>query len=267
MLLASRHSSSFLETFARCYSVKRKVRHGVHTPLDDPRPFSSASSRLQDSSQCEERSAQPISRPSGFGQSTSEDEQGAMTRRLAGLSEVGGQRDRKAIEGAGFSEDVKQQLLDKISSANLSRAQHPSAFAQAAMPLSAPKQARDAAGAKPWTGSESVSDAALRMLNEARRPIRIPFKVSNPQRPPKSIDTGRPTKGSPGGSAGIRLADARDKSSMYGYLQDPNLSDHEKEQMRKKLKERFTPVARPIPMTLQGLASLANERIEDAIAR
>jgi hypothetical protein len=33
------------------------------------------------------------------------------------------------------------------------------------------------------------------------------------------------------------------------------------------MSERFTAGARPMPMTLQGLSSLANERIEDAIAR
>ena len=37
--------------------------------------------------------------------------------------------------------------------------------------------------------------------------------------------------------------------------------------MRKELKERFTPGARPMPTSVQGLAALANERIEDAIAR
>ena len=37
--------------------------------------------------------------------------------------------------------------------------------------------------------------------------------------------------------------------------------------MRKILKERFTAGARPMPGSVQGLAALANERIEDAIAR
>ena len=37
--------------------------------------------------------------------------------------------------------------------------------------------------------------------------------------------------------------------------------------MRKQLKERFTSGARPMPTSLQGLAALANERIEDAINR
>lgn len=37
--------------------------------------------------------------------------------------------------------------------------------------------------------------------------------------------------------------------------------------MRKILKERFTAAARPMPGSVQGLAALANDRIEDAIAR
>jgi len=45
------------------------------------------------------------------------------------------------------------------------------------------------------------------------------------------------------------------------------MTKREKEQMRKQLKERFTAGARPMPSSVQGLAALANERIEDAIAR
>lgn len=45
------------------------------------------------------------------------------------------------------------------------------------------------------------------------------------------------------------------------------MTDREREQMRKQLKERFTAGARPMPSSVQGLAALANERIEDAIAR
>ncbi len=45
------------------------------------------------------------------------------------------------------------------------------------------------------------------------------------------------------------------------------MTDEEREKVRKELRERFTPGARPMPTTLTGLASLANERIEDAIAR
>jgi hypothetical protein len=46
------------------------------------------------------------------------------------------------------------------------------------------------------------------------------------------------------------------------------MTAQEREQYRKELKARFAPEARGhAPATLQGLASLANERIEDAIAR
>lgn len=68
-------------------------------------------------------------------------------------------------------------------------------------------------------------------------------------------------------SHGERLANARDRTSVYALSQDPSLSENEREKMRKILKERFTAGARPMPGSVQGLAALANERIEDAIAR
>lgn len=64
-----------------------------------------------------------------------------------------------------------------------------------------------------------------------------------------------------------RLANARDRTSVYALSQDQSLSENERENMRKILKERFTIGARPMPGSVQGLAALANERIEDAIAR
>lgn len=54
---------------------------------------------------------------------------------------------------------------------------------------------------------------------------------------------------------------------MYSMAKDPTMNEEEREQMRKELKERFAPAARALPATIQGLASLANERIEVAIAR
>ncbi len=68
-------------------------------------------------------------------------------------------------------------------------------------------------------------------------------------------------------SGADRLANARDRTSVYALSQDPSLSEKERENMRKILKERFTVGARPMPGSVQGLAALANERIEDAIAR
>ena len=64
-----------------------------------------------------------------------------------------------------------------------------------------------------------------------------------------------------------RLVNARDRSSTYSFAQDGSLSEKEKERMRADLKDRFSPGARPMPASVQGLRSLANERIEDAIGR
>lgn len=68
-------------------------------------------------------------------------------------------------------------------------------------------------------------------------------------------------------SPGERLANARDRTSIYAAAISNEMSEEERTQMRKELKERFSPASRPMPTTLQGLTSLANERIEDAIAR
>lgn len=54
---------------------------------------------------------------------------------------------------------------------------------------------------------------------------------------------------------------------MYALSQQEDMNEEEREQFRKELKNRFSPGARPMPTSLQGLTSLANERIEDAIAR
>ncbi|KAK0705630.1 hypothetical protein B0H67DRAFT_594574 [Lasiosphaeris hirsuta] len=45
------------------------------------------------------------------------------------------------------------------------------------------------------------------------------------------------------------------------------MGEGEREARRRELRERFEPAARAMPNTITGLAALANERIEDAIAR
>lgn len=102
------------------------------------------------------------------------------------------------------------------------------------------------------------------MLTDAHKPLRGTGPARIP-RPSLSVDM-RMQKAVQK-SQGQRLANARDRTSVYALSQDPSLTEYEKEQMRKQLKERFHPSARPMPGTLQGLAALANERIEDAIAR
>ena len=190
-----------------------------------------------------------------------------MSRRLADMSEealeTGGRSARKAVSEAGFSEDLKQQLEDRIKDAGF-RSQNAQAFATAGLSSSAGAGTRDIAGARPWSGTESVEDASRRMLNDSFKPLKVPRTSTGGVRMPKKVDTGiSKTKPNTGG----RIASARDKSSIYSYLKDPNLDQKEREKIREQLKERFQPGARAIPATIQGLASLANERIEDAIAR
>jgi hypothetical protein len=98
------------------------------------------------------------------------------------------------------------------------------------------------------------------MLDDSHKRIRLP----RTQGPPQNVSLEPPPKKT---STGQRLANARDKSSIYALAQQVGMTEEEREKMRKELKERFLPAARPMPTTLQGLTSLANERIEDAIAR
>ncbi|KAK1042106.1 hypothetical protein LTS16_009068 [Friedmanniomyces endolithicus] len=195
-----------------------------------------------------------------------ERERGALSRRLEQMSEesleTGGKSAIKAVEEAGFGEDLKRQLEEKIASTSF-RNENANAFAQAGLPSSAGKFERDTAAAQVWTGTESVADASLRMLNDAHKPLRLPPRQPGVRLPTK-VDTGR--KGSTVG-AGVRLATARDKTSVYATSKDPSLSENERKRLRAELKARFQSGARQVPATVQGLASLANERIEDAIAR
>ena len=250
------------DLFARCLRVKYGLSHIHH----HRRVFSTSSLsrqaqpntiRKNDNEAREERAEQ----------NEREKEQGAMSRRLADLSEesleTSGRSARKAMEEAGFDEDLKRELEDRLASAQF-KEQHRSAIAQAEMPASAGKGSRDIAGAQPWTGDESVEDAALRMLVDTHKPLKRPPRIPSARGPPPKVDVARPRNKV---SSGARLANARDKTSFYEVMKDPSMSEKEREQMRKELKERFSPGARAAPATIQGLASLANERIEDAIAR
>ena len=105
------------------------------------------------------------------------------------------------------------------------------------------------------------------MLDDVHKPLRGTSspKVPTPRGAPSTLDTRM--KKAVRRSDGQRLANARDRTSVYALSQDPTLSEKERENMRKILKERFSAGARPMPGSVQGLTALANERIEDAIAR
>lgn len=185
---------------------------------------------------------------------------GAMTQKLEQMSEealtTGGRSARKAVEeseGSGFSEELKRELEDKIAAANF-RSEHAGAISQSSMPAGAPKHARETAAAAPWSGTESIADASLRMLND-----------SAPRGPPRKVDTGRSKTKT---SAGARIANAREKVSKYSTGEDAaGLTDEERERFRQEMQARFLPGARNVAASVQAVTSLANQRIEDAIAR
>lgn len=194
-------------------------------------------------------------------------EEGAMSRRLAEATEdaiyEGGRAGRKAVEEAGFSEELKEKLLEKVKSHQF-RSSNTSALAEAGMASNVGQGSREIATGKGWTGTEATEDTVLRMLDDARKPLK-PGLRGSAKLPSPMIDLR--LKPSPRQSPGDRLANARDKSSIYAISKDTQMSEKEREDMRREFKERFTPGARAMPNTIRGLAALANERIEDAIAR
>lgn len=97
------------------------------------------------------------------------------------------------------------------------------------------------------------------MLDDASKPIRTPYKI------PQPVDLKPAPK--PKRSPGERLAHAKDRTSTYALSQAPGFSEEEREAMRREMREQLSPGAHAMPISIQGLSSLANERIEDAIAR
>ena len=191
------------------------------------------------------------------------EEPGAMARRLEQMTDEGlessGTRADKMVSEAGFSEELKKKLQEKIIDAGFRR-EHARAFAEASMPAGAGRGTRDIASAQPWSGEETLTDTSLRMLTDAYKPMRVSgVKISaNPidlRLKSRSVDRG------------TRLASAKDKTSIYALSQDNTMSAGEREAMRRQLQERFHPGARSLPATVQGLQSVASQRIEDAIAR
>ncbi|KAL2868863.1 DnaJ family domain-containing protein [Aspergillus lucknowensis] len=224
------------------------------------RRFSTTLHRRQDAASKSDESNKP---PESKTQDEAE-EDGAMTRRLSEMTEQayleGGRSTHKNLSHAGFSEELKKDLEERVAAAAF-KSEHASAHSIANMPESAGQGTRDIAGAPPWTGDESTHDVTLRMLDSSKKPLRTPYKI--PQ--PGPIDTRLSPK--PPRHPGLRIADAKERTATYTLSQSHGVSEDEREAMRREMRDRFSPGARPMPATLQGLASLANERIEDAIAR
>ncbi|KAH8694810.1 ASST-domain-containing protein [Ilyonectria robusta] len=205
---------------------------------------------------------------SNDGKPTAVKEPGPLARRLEEATEealfTGGRAGRRAIEDAGFSKELKEKLLSKIADANF-RTQYSGAFTEADMPAAAGEGTRHIATGQPWTGQEPIGDGVLRMLDDAKKPLG-PGLRSKFQPPPVDMRLQR----GPSKSAGEKVATARDRASMYTGMDMKSkngLTEEERERYRKELKERFEPGFRAMPNTISGLAGLANERIENAIAR
>ncbi|KAI1780719.1 hypothetical protein F4818DRAFT_396586 [Hypoxylon cercidicola] len=217
-------------------------------------------------------SGRPVRETDNSANGKTDSEPGPMARRLQEATEeallTGGKAGRRAVEDAGFSEELKERLLAKVKDAEF-RSEHAAAFAEAGMPSAAGAGTRMTATSQPWTGTETTEDAVLRMLNDAHKPLKreLRGRPKMPDLKPVDMRIGQEPKM----SAGHRAANARDKAATYTGLGlkelGESLSKDEKEALRKEFRDRFRPAARAMPNTLTGLASLANERIEDAIAR
>ena len=210
-----------------------------------------------------------------------------MARRLSAMTEdallEGGRSARKNIQEAGFSEDLKAKLEERVAASTF-KSDYAAAHSIKDMPVclpwshthtcigtvanrlsqnSAGQGTQDIAGATPWTGTEEVSDITLRMLDDARpKPIRAPYKIPQPTKP---VDLRIKPKRKV--SPGVRIAEAKEQTNIYNMSRSPGLTDRERENFRQEMRERFSSDARPMPVSLQGFASLANERIEDSIAQ
>ena len=274
-----------------CGRCARAIRQGASTPLHNPlaRRVARHSRLYSKDSSVGAPTNPPRSSPrpqdpakdassSGHGEPTEPQpeapqqprrEPGAMSRRLEEATEdamlSGGRAGVRAIEAAGFSEELKTRLLNRLSDA---RADDASALNAAGLPAATgqPRSGVFSAttAAQPWTGEEPTADAVLRMLEDAHRPLRPELrgtpKIPKPRPGPVDMRIRRGPRVSPGDKA----AAARDLAVAYAGMglkdADKAASDKQREAFRKELRERFSPGARAMPNTISGLAALANER-------
>lgn len=208
---------------------------------------------------------------SNGGNTTKEPEQGAMSRRLQAATEdaltEGGRAGRKAVEEAGFSDELKARLLDRIADANY-KEKYSASFTEASLSSSVGRGSRDIATSQAWTGTESQGDAVLRMLNDAHKPLKASLR-GRPG-PRMGVDVDLRLQPKPKLNSGQRLAIAKERRDAYNLSQDPTISEKEREELRQTLRERFGVASKAggaMPTSFRGLEGLANERIEDAIAR
>lgn len=175
-------------------------------------------------------------------------------------------RASKIADENAFSEDLKRELEARIASTDF-KSIHATAHATASLPSFTPKHARDIASATPWTGTESTEDGVLRMLVDAHKPLRGDLAR---KRKPETVTLAnvdlRPQRTFHPKSEGHRIARAREKTTEYNLNKTEGLTDEERSEIRHMFRERFLPEGRTVA-SLQALASLADEKIEEARRR
>lgn len=98
--------------------------------------------------------------------------------------------------------------------------------------------------------------------DSSKKPIRGPYKIPQPTKPPVAYQR---TPGPPK-SPGLRIAKAKEKTSAYAQSQTPGLSQKERDAFRQEMHDKYKPAGAAMPLSISGLSSLANERIEDAMS-
>ncbi len=206
-------------------------------------------------------------------------EPGALSRRLEEATEEtlleGGRAGQRAVEEAGFSAELKERLLSKLADAQF-RAEHAGTLSAAGLDARTMLPAAGAAavpeGGGAWTGDEPLAAGVRRMLEDAHKPL--PRELRARPVVPQPVVVGMRPRRAAAVSVGRRAAEARERASAYAGLGlgrarpgDPGLTEAEREALRGEFRERFAPGARALANTISGLAGLANERIEEAMAR
>lgn len=243
------------------YSLPTQFR-SVSSTCTFRAPIAPASRRFSAACHLNQTSPSSTTKTEDKDDSKEEEKDSPMGRRLAQMTEdamlEGGRSARRNIEQAGFSEELKNELAERIAATSF-RSEYAAAHSIVEMPSAAGQGTRENAAAPKWTGIERVEDTTLRMLDDASKPIRMPYKIPNPV---NLKLTPKPKK-----SRGERIAEAKERTSTYTLSQAPGFSEEEREDMRREMREQLTPGAHSMPISISGLSSLANERIEDAIAR
>lgn len=202
--------------------------------------------------------------------STDADE-GYLKRKLAQLAEESRPIKDDPLAGRPHFEskednEIIDELLKKVEGSKFEY-EHQRQIQWTRIPKSAPKHARDIALDEPWTGEESLEDASLRMLTDKYKPLKGSSNGSVPM-----------PKRKPSISRSRRLAEARD--GAIDYKLDKDVTDspvmrHEGPSRKEMIEEKlFGPAGASMFMSSGGslgsfsaIGSLADRRIEDAIAR